>query len=140
MNQDILAQTLRAIQGERVHGGFDTSHDWVDRLVADAGEEQLAERLDAVIPLTWPWEVVADLFAILIWQTSDNGAALSDTTDDWLRAGTNLRRIQIALHLDVYPFHDRAEMVQVLEGIAQRFPEVADRCTDLITSRKCSKE
>ncbi|ABX04698.1 conserved hypothetical protein [Herpetosiphon aurantiacus DSM 785] len=140
MNQDILAQTLLVIQAERIHGGFNTSSAWVDRLVADAGEEQLAERLDAAIGDTWPWEVVADLFGLLTWQTSDNGADLSDTTDDWLREGTNLRRIQIALHGEAYPFHDRAEMVQVLEGIAQRFPEVADRCEELITSRNRMKD
>ncbi|MFD3165350.1 hypothetical protein [Herpetosiphon sp. NSE202] len=76
MNQEILEQTLQAIQDQRIHGGFDTSHEWVDRLVADAGEERLAERLDAAIADTWPWEVVADLFGMLIWQTSDNGGAL----------------------------------------------------------------
>ncbi|MFD3165349.1 hypothetical protein [Herpetosiphon sp. NSE202] len=58
-----------------------------------------------------------------------------DTTDDWLREGTNLRRIQIALHGEAYPFRDANEMFRVLEGIAQRFPEVADTCQRWITSR-----
>ncbi len=83
---------------------------------------------------------MAQLFAILIWQTSDNGTALLATTNDWLREGTTLRRIQIALHLDVYPFRDRDEMVRVLEAIALRFPDVATRCEELIASRKRMKE
>ncbi|MBM7846254.1 hypothetical protein [Herpetosiphon giganteus] len=140
MNQELLEQTLQMIQEHRVHDGFDPSFDWVDRLIDDAGEERLAERLDAAIADTWPWEVVAHLFAILLYQTSDNGTALFATINDWLREGMPLRRIQIALHLDVYPFRDRDEMVQVLEGIAQRFPEVATRCTDLIASRTRLKE
>lgn len=57
------------------------------------------------------------------------------TIEGWLREGTNLRRIQIASHLNRSPFFDPAEMERVLSDIAQRFPEVADRCTELIAER-----
>lgn len=113
---------------------------WVGELIDDAGEDRLAERLDAAIPPTWPWEVVAELYEILSLWTSDEGSALLRTTEGWLREGTNLRRIQVALSLSAYPFRDRDEMVQVLSGIAQRFPEVADHCDYLIQSRKRIQE
>ena len=75
----ILAETLAAIRSERGEK-FDRSFTLVDRLLAEFGEGDLAERLYAAIPIECPWEVVADLFGILQWSTSDNGAALSRAT------------------------------------------------------------
>ncbi|MBM7846500.1 hypothetical protein [Herpetosiphon giganteus] len=122
MQQDIIAQTLHVIQEDRPKS---TVVMLVGQLIDDMGEAQLAERLDAVIPQTWPWKVVAELYEILSWWTSDEGAALLRTTEEWLREGTNLRRIQIALFLSTYPFRDSDEMFAVLSGIAQRFPAAA---------------
>ncbi|MFD3166892.1 hypothetical protein [Herpetosiphon sp. NSE202] len=136
MNQEILEQTLRTIQAEHPDGDKGLIVMWVSRLIEDAGEERLAERLDEAISHTWPWKVVAVLYEILSWWTSDEGSALLRTTESWLREGTNLRRIQIALAQDTYPFIEAAEMYQVLEMVAQRFPEVADQCAYLINSRK----
>ncbi|MBM7844857.1 hypothetical protein [Herpetosiphon giganteus] len=135
MNQEILAQTLQAIQKEYPNGDIGEIGMWLGRLLEDAGEEQLAERLDAAIDDTWPWEIVGVLFEALSWWTSDEGSALLRTTEGWLREGTNLRRIQIALAQDTFPFRDANEMFRVLEGIAQRFPEVADTCQRWITWR-----
>jgi hypothetical protein len=108
----------------------------VDCLLAEFGEGDLAERLYDAIPIECPWEVVADLFGILQWSTSDNGAALSRATEGWLRAGEDPRRMRVALHLDSYPFLDRSEMEQVLRGVAARHPEVAARCDELIEARR----
>ncbi|XSG76859.1 hypothetical protein ACP8Y2_07590 [Herpetosiphon llansteffanensis] len=141
MNQEILEQTLRIIQIDREDDDFDISFEWVQRLLDDAGEQSLAERLDSAIGDTWPWEIVADLLGILVWMTSDNGNALFRSAEEWLREGISLRRIQIALEMEFYPFfHDPNEMERVLLGLAQRFPEVATRCEDLITSRKRIKQ
>lgn len=141
MNQEILEQTLRTIQRERSAMLFDASFAWIDRLIAMMGEARLLERLDAAIADTWPWEVVADLVGILVWRTHDQGVALFQSAEGWLREGTNLRRIQIVLAQHRYPFfHDPAEMERVLSDIAQRFPEVAARCEDLITSRRRLKD
>jgi len=141
MNQELLTQTLRTVQREREAMLFDVSFAWVQRLITEEGEEQLTERLDAAIPHTWPWEVVADLVGILVGMTRDNGAAIFRSAEGWLREGTNLRRIQIVLAQHRYPFfHDPAAMERILSGIAQRFPAVADRCADLITSRKRVKD
>jgi hypothetical protein len=131
----ILAETLAAIGSER-GGQFDRSFALVDRLLAEFGEGDLAERLYAAIPVDCPWEVVADLFAILIWSTSDNGTAICRATEGWLRAGENLRRMRVALHMDTYPFLERAEMERVLRGVAARHPEVAPKCDELIEARR----
>jgi hypothetical protein len=131
----ILAVTLAAIGAER-GARLDRSFILVDRLLAELGESDLAERLYAAIPIECPWEVVADLFGILEWSTSDNGAALSRATEGWLRAAEDPRRMRVALNLDSYPFLDRSEMERVLRGVAARHPEVAARCDELIEARR----
>jgi hypothetical protein len=131
----ILLETLAAIEAER-GTRFDRSFALVDRLLAEFGEGDLADRLYAAIPNECPWEVVADLFGILQWSTSDNGAALGKATDNWLRAGEGLRRMRIALHLDSYPFSGRSEMEQVLKAVSVRHPEVAARCDALMETRR----
>jgi hypothetical protein len=131
----ILVETLAAIGSERGEK-FDRSFALVDRLLAELGEIDLAERLYAAIPIECPWEVIADLFGILLWSTSDNGAALSRATEGWLQAGEDLRRMRVALHLDSYPFLDRSEMEQVLREVATRHPEVAARCNELVEARR----
>ncbi len=131
----ILAETLAAIGSER-GGQFDRSFALVDRLLAEFGEGDLAERLYAAIPVDCPWEVVADLFGILIWSTSDNGTAICRATEGWLRAGEDPRRMRVALHMDAYLFLERAEMERVLRGVAARRPEVAPRCDELVEGRR----
>jgi hypothetical protein len=131
----ILTETLAAIEMER-GGQFGRSFALVDRLLAEFGEANLAERLYAAIPSACPWEVVADLFGILQWSTCDNGAALDRAAEGWLRTGEDLRRVRVALHLDSYPFRERSEMERVLRDVAARHPEVAARCDELIASRR----
>lgn len=131
----LLEETLSAIQTER-RGEFDRSFDLVDDLLAEYGENNLAERLYQEISPKWHWEVIADLFAILIWSTSDNGCyALTTVTDQWLQEGDDIRKIQIALHLDIFPFLYPDQMSNVLTNIAERYPEVAAQCEELIGSR-----
>lgn len=121
MPDAIMSETLAAIAEERPDR-FDRSFD-------------LAERLLAAIPEGCPSEVVADLLEILTWLTTDNGAELMRSAEGWLRDGTDLRRVRIALHLDAYPFLDRTEMERVLLRVAFRLPAVAARCADLIAGR-----
>lgn len=131
----VLAETLEAVATER-GGQFDRSFRLVDRLLRDYGEHDLAERLYAEIPLNYAWEVVADLLGILSWTTSDNGSAITRTAERWLIAAEDLRKVRIALHLDVYPFLDREQMERVLEQVAAIHPDVSERCADLIASRR----
>ena len=129
----LVAETLNSIACER--GDVDRSFDLVDDVIRKFGEAGLAERLYAAIPRERPWQDIAHLFGILIWNTGDNGGSLMRTMEQWLQNAGDLRQVQIALHLDVYPFTDRAMMVRVLGEVASRYPEVRDRCRDLIESR-----
>ena len=135
----ILTETLAAIGAERGKQ-FDRSFALVDRLLAEFGEANLAERLYSAIPSECPWKVVADLFGILQWATTDNGAALSRAAEGWLRTSKDPRKIRVALSLETYPFLDRTEMEQVLRDVAARHPDVAARCVELIEARRKLRE
>lgn len=136
MTQSLLQQTLSAIESERKED-FDKSFLLVEKLLKQYGEENLAECLYNDIPEDCLWEVVADLFAILVWDVSDDGAAaLLTATDQWLLKGNNLRKIKIALHLDIYPFRNEPKMREVLTDLASRYPAIAQQCNDFIASRK----
>lgn len=130
---DVLTDALRCIEKER--GDFDKSFTHVDMLLETFGEEDIANRLYEEIDTTIDWEVVADLYAILIWSTSDNGTSLTKTTDDWITQCENERKIQIALNLDTYPFMNKDEMEYKLQLTASSFSKLAEQCYKLIRSR-----
>jgi hypothetical protein len=46
------------------------------------GEQDIANRLYEDIPLEIKWQVVANLYGILIWSTNDNGAELMRTAEN----------------------------------------------------------
>lgn len=135
---ELLSETLATIAAERP-ASFDRSFGLAERLGKQYGEEGLAERLLADIPADCPPALIADLLDILAWITSDNGAAIHRQAETWLRSGENLRRIQVALSLEVYPFLDQTEMERILRQVATRHPEVAGRCQDLIASRRADQ-
>lgn len=139
MDGNLLAKTLDAVATERPTR-FDRSFDLAGRLVAVYGEDDLASRLYRDIPAEYPWQVVADLFNLLIWSTADNGASLTRTTEGWLRQGDDVRKVLVALHLDVYPFGDSDEMERILKLVAARHPSAVGRCRELIASRQASGE
>lgn len=66
--------------------------------------EELADRLIDDIHLGVHWEVAADILGILIWSTDDNGSSILRIAEKWLIEAQDLRRMQVALNLDVYPF------------------------------------
>jgi hypothetical protein len=134
MNRHLLQETLSVIALERSRS-FDTSFDLVDDLLVAYGHRGLIEHLYADIPKDYPWEVIADLFVLLMWAMGDQGAALATLTECWLLQANNLKKIQIALNLEVYPFDDAEQMQHVLAVVAYRYPEVAPRCQELIASR-----
>ena len=82
------------------------------------------------------WKVVADLYAILIWSTNDNGYALMRTVEQWLNEKNDERKIKIALNLDVYPFKEKKTMKKTLKEISMIFPELSEMCGRLIESRE----
>lgn len=130
---ELLKKTLDCIAIE--NGDFEKSFDLVKQIVENYGEVDLANHLYCEIDLVVDWKVIADLFSILIWSTSDNGFALTRTTDGWITECEDERKIKIALDLDVYPFFYEKEMQVKLENAAKKFPSLSSRCNDLIKTR-----
>lgn len=131
--EKLLTKTLECIELENEN--FDKSYELVGLVVEKYGEDDLAERLYGEIDKSTHWKVVADLYAILIWSTSDNGAQLTRTTDRWITECKDERKINIALNLDTYPFLSKTEMVEKLHIAAKKYPSLSEKCNKLIQSR-----
>ena len=129
-----LQLAIAAVTQER-HKRFDESFARVGAQVLEYPPEELADRLINDIPLTVPWEVAADILGILIWSTDDNGSSIMRTAEKWLIEARDLRRIQVALNLDIYPFETFDLMQHMLTEVTQRFPELDLPCRALIDSR-----
>ena len=132
----VVERALNVIAAESSEPEYTEAFSAVRAVVVEFGEENLADRLFADIPDSISFMQVARLFDFLAWQTEDNGSAMTRAIERWLVEGTNLRKVQIALNLDVYPFLDEREMDRVLSDVAVSLPEMADRCQRIISSRK----
>lgn len=135
-----IEKALRAIAIERDEEEYDSAFDAVRQLVEVLGENDLANRIFQDIPGEIPFELIVDLFNLLSWQTEDNGAAIARTVEQWLITGQDIRRLRIALNLDVYPFVDAQQMSRTLSVVAEKFPRLAGRCCHLIDSRQAAEE
>ncbi|MHC3822912.1 MULTISPECIES: hypothetical protein [Pseudomonas] len=132
----VVERALNVIAAESSEPEYTEAFSAARAVVLEFGEENLADRLFADIPDSISFMQVARLFDFLAWQTEDNGSAMTRAIERWLVEGTNLRKVQIALNLDVYPFLDEREMDRVLSDVAVSLPEMADRCQQIISSRK----
>ena len=132
----VVERALNVIAAESSEPEYTEAFRAVHAVVVEFGEENLADRLFADIPDSIPFMQVARLFDFLAWQTNDNGSAMTRTVERWVVEGTDLRKIQIALNLEVYPFPDEHEMYRVLSDVAVSHPQVSDTCEKLISSRK----
>jgi len=132
----VISAALDAICLERDDQQYSASFDTAAAVASEFGEPDLANILFSEIPRTVPFELVAELFNLLAWQTNDNGASVTRTIETWLREGTDNRKLLIALHLDVYPFIDDEEMERVLSHLAETNVRVSARCKELIRSRR----
>lgn len=129
-----LIETLNTIEKES--GDFDRSFDLVDSLVLEYGETDLANQLYENIPSNVKWQVVADLFSILIWSTNDNGSEIMGTMEDWLLQANNERKARIAIYVEPYPFKEKLAMEKALLNVAKKFTNLKQRCSELIESRQ----
>ncbi|MGC0096438.1 hypothetical protein, partial [Ralstonia pseudosolanacearum] len=132
----VISAALDAICLERDDKEYSVSFDAAAAVVRVFGERDLANVLFSEIPRTVPFELVAQLFDLLAWQTNDNGASVTRTIEAWLREGRDNRKLLIALHLEVYPFIDHREMERVLSHLAETNFRVAARCKELMRSRR----
>ena len=132
----VISAALDAICLERDDKEYSVSFDAAAAVVREFGERDLANVLFSEIPRTVPFELVAELFDLLAWQTNDNGSSVTRTIEAWLREGRDNRKLLIALHLAVYPFIDYREMERVLSHLAETNFRVAARCKELMRSRR----
>ncbi len=96
MNQT-LASTIAAICRERDER-FKDSLPLIHQLLAEYGEHDLANRLFMEIPRDAPFEVVADLFDLILHSGNENcSEAIARSVRSWLRQGGDTRRMSIAL-------------------------------------------
>lgn len=132
----LVERAIETICLSRDEGGWNAIDERVlSELVEEFGEHDLANRLYEEIPRSVPYEVVCDLFGLLAWRTDDNGAGIGRATEAWLREGADIRKLRIALNLDVYPFIDVREMEEVLSDVARKIPALSYRCHELVKSR-----
>lgn len=97
--QPILAQVIASICRERDQRFKDTLP-LVQQLLSEYGEHDLANRLYAEIPRDVPYEVVADLFGLVL--RSGNEActdAIARSLRSWLRQAADNRKLSIALRV-----------------------------------------
>jgi hypothetical protein len=132
----VVERALNVIAAESSEPEYTEAFSAARAVVLEFGEENLADRLFTDIPDSISFMQVARLFDFLAWQTEDNGSAMTRAIERWLVEGTNLRKVQIALNLDVYPFLVEHEMYRVLSDVAASLPEMADKCQQIISSRK----
>jgi len=131
----VLQEAVSIVASER-STQFNKAHEAARSVLEAFGEEGIAERVASEIPGTVSWEVVADLLGLLVWSTRDNGASIRRQAEQWLIQGSNLREVQIALHLEAYPFEELENMEHVFSQVAKSFPTVVRRCEALIKERR----
>lgn len=95
----VLAQVIAAICTER-DGRFREAPVLVQQLLTEYGEHDLANRLFAEIPRDVPFEVVADLFALVL-KSGNEGCAdsIARSTRSWLRQAADKRKLSVALRV-----------------------------------------
>lgn len=77
------------------------------------------------------------VIGIATWSGSENGASMQETLERWLVEGDDEIKVGLSLEgSDVLPFRDPATARAVLEAVASRMPEHADRCRRLIAARE----
>jgi len=74
------------------------------------------------------------LLGIAAYSSDDDGATIRRELEHWLRDGTDEVRVGLAVMHDTFLFTSRVERATILTRIAQRFPQYADMCRELIES------
>ena len=74
----VLATALAKICQERDEKSYSASLDAVSAIVRHFGRSQFSRGTFLEIPRTVPFELVAELFDLLAWQTNDNSASIAE--------------------------------------------------------------
>ena len=97
--------------------------------IRQALEYLVDQRASAVEPRCF-----SDLFDRLIWLESDNGKDLLQVMSIWLESD-DYYRVKVALGLEeAFLFDSRTAMVDAFTRLGERWPEVKDRCDEILTA------
>lgn len=138
---EAVRKAIYALASEGIES--DTAFDQVAPALLEFGEDDLAERLmDAAGDA--PWEGIAAFLNIASWEVSPAAESrIFETIEAWLAAAQDIRRVQVALHLDVIPFSkkgsDPRTLVGILDNVSAAFPETAARCHHLLEQARLLK-
>ncbi len=83
-----------------------------------------------------PASALAEVFDLLIWCLDDNGSEILQERESWL-SSEDKYKVEIALSMEeVFPYKNDLEMNESFHSIADKWPDLADRCNELIRKRK----
>ena len=83
---------------------------------------------------TWP-KGLAEIFEFLIWTMDDHGGEIMGAIESWLLS-EDRGRVQVALEIEgSFPFTHQEEMEAALSLVKARWPDLAEKCDDLIERR-----
>ncbi len=79
---------------------------------------------------------LAEVLSSLLWTMDDNGKEIMGAIEGWLESDDYFH-VREGLAIDsMLPFSDQNKMEAVLGHIKTRWPDLSDRCDELIASRK----
>jgi hypothetical protein len=134
--QMLVRATLAEVQ--RLRGeNFAGADDLVLQLLQSYSfGDSLADLLWADLPEDAPVQDVADLLSLWSWRTDDNGSGIRRAAERWIEEGQSQKQVAVALNLDAYPFVDDGVRIANLQKTAEKFPELAQRCHEIITESR----
>ena len=82
-----------------------------------------------------PHDALAEVFDCLIWCIADNGGEICTVREKWLE-GDVFGKCAIALAMnETFPFETLSEMRAVFASIVLKWPQLKNRCEELIERR-----
>lgn len=131
---EAVRKAVHALAAEGMES--DAAFDQVAPALLQFGEEDLAERIMEAAGDA-PWEGIAAFLNIASWDVSPPAESrIFRTIETWLADAHDLRRVQVALHLEVIPFMkegaDPGILERVLANVSAKFPETAPRCNHVL--------
>lgn len=73
---------------------------------------------------------VAELYNVLCWSAENRGGIALEEIQEWFY-GKQVRRVEIALQVDIFPSNSMQECQRILEEIAKKFRHLDHLCVSL---------
>jgi len=131
-----VAETLRVIARERENCFADCGPMVLDLLRSYQAEGVPSELIWQELPANREVSDVADLLGLWCWYTDDNGSEIMRSAEAWISECSNPEKVAVALQLEAYPFLSAEKMKMELARVAERFPNLRERCEALVRERE----